>query len=61
LLGNQVFWSQPAYGPQMPVYAAPAVIEPDKTESAAVAEPEQKAPAKTKKKKAGKLIQQAKR
>jgi hypothetical protein len=61
LLGNQVFWSQPAYGPQMPVYAAPAVIEPAKAESAAVTEPVRKAPAKTKKKKAGKPIQQAKR
>jgi len=57
LFGNQVYWSQPAYGPQMPVYAAPAVIEPANTAS----EAEQKAPAKAKKKKAKKLIQQAKR
>ncbi|MGZ4995959.1 MAG: hypothetical protein ACXV8U_23520 [Methylobacter sp.] len=61
LLGNQVYWSQPAYGPQMPVYAAPAVIESANTESAAVTEPEQKASTKAKKKKARKLIQQAQR
>lgn len=61
LLGDQVYWSQPAYGPQMPVYAAPAVIEPTQnTESTAVTEPEKKAPAKSKKKKAKKPIQQAK-
>lgn len=57
LLGNHAYWSQPAYGPQMPIYAAPAVIDPANTES----EAEQKAPAKAKKKKAKKLIQQAKR
>jgi len=57
LLGNHAYWSQPAYGPQMPIYAAPAVIEPANTES----EAEQKAPAKVKKKKTKKLIQQAKR
>lgn len=61
LLGNQVYWSQPAYGPQMPIYAAPAVVEPTNTESAAVTEPEQTSPAKSKKRKAKKLIQQAKR
>ncbi|TAK62072.1 hypothetical protein [Methylobacter sp.] len=61
LLGNQVYWSQPAYGPQMPVYAAPAVIEPShNTENTAITEPEKKASAKSKKKKAKKPIQQAK-
>jgi hypothetical protein len=61
LLGNQVYWSQPAYGPQMPIYAAPAVIEPaQEAGSTVVTEPEKKAPAKAKKKKAKKTIQQAK-
>jgi hypothetical protein len=61
LLGNQVYWSQPAYGPQMPVYAAPAVIEPTQDAgSTAATEPEKKATAKAKKKKAKKPIQQAK-
>ncbi len=55
LLGNQAYWSQPIYGPQMPVYTAPAVIEP-----ANVAEPEKKAPTKSKKKKTKKPVQQAK-
>ena len=36
LIGNQVFWSQPVYGPQMPVYVAPppapVVQEPENTE-----------------------------
>ncbi|MGR9014656.1 MAG: hypothetical protein ACU83U_13535, partial [Gammaproteobacteria bacterium] len=30
LLGNQTYWSQPVYGPQMPVYAAPAIAQPTK-------------------------------
>jgi len=60
LLGNQVYWSQPAYGPQMPVYAAPAVIQPtENTESTAVIEPVKKAPSKLKKKKAPKSVTQA--
>ncbi len=60
LLGNQVYWSQPAYGPQMPVYAAPAVIEHTNDESAVIAEPVKKAPAKSKKKKTKKSVHQAK-
>mgnify|MGYP001810198473 CR=1 FL=1 len=56
LLGNQVYWSQPAYGPQMPVYAAPAVIEPASDDSAVAT----KGTAKAKKKKARKPVQQAK-
>jgi hypothetical protein len=61
LLGNQAYWSQPAYGPQMPVYVAPAVIEPSAVdESTAVTEPETKAPVKAKKKKAKKSVQPAK-
>jgi hypothetical protein len=60
LLGNQVYWSQPAYGPQMPVYAAPAIIAPTPDENAVATEPENKAPVKTKKKKAKKPVQQAK-
>lgn len=56
LLGNQVYWSQPAYGPQMPVYAAPAVIEPANDNSTVAT----KGTAKSKKKKARKSVQQAK-
>lgn len=51
LLGNQAYWSQPVYGPQMPVYTAPAVIEPVNA-----VEPEQKAPTKSKKKKFKKTV-----
>lgn len=61
LLGNQVYWSQPAYGPQMPVYAAPAITEPaQEAGSTGVTGPEKKAPAKSKKKKAKKPTQHAK-
>ncbi|PPK73156.1 hypothetical protein B0F88_102135 [Methylobacter tundripaludum] len=56
LLGNQVYWSQPAYGPHTPVYAAPVVIEPANDNSAAAT----KGTAKSKKKKARKPVQQAK-
>ncbi len=60
LLGNQVYWSQPVYGPQMPVYAAPAVIQPaESINGTAVTEPGKKTPAKSKKKKAKKPVQQA--
>jgi len=57
LLGNQVYWSQPAYGPQMPVYTVPAVIQPtENTGSPAIKKPL----SKSKKKKAQKSIHQAK-
>ncbi|MDO9048952.1 MAG: hypothetical protein Q7U66_14625 [Methylobacter sp.] len=57
LLGNQVYWSQPAYGPQMPVYTVPAVIQPTgNTGSPAIKKPL----SKSKKKKAQKSIHQAK-
>lgn len=60
LLGNQVYWSQPAYGPQMPVYAAPAMAQPiENTGSTAIAEPAKKTPSKPKKKKAPKPVHQA--
>ncbi|MDP3590049.1 MAG: hypothetical protein Q8R54_05855, partial [Methylobacter sp.] len=51
LLGNQVYWSQPAYGAQMPVYTAPA----ENIDGSTI----KKSPAKAKKKKAKKPIQQA--
>jgi len=61
LLGNQVYWSQPAFGPQMPVYTAPAAIQAiENTDSPAITGPNKKAPSKPKKKKASKPAQQAK-
>lgn len=56
LLGNQAYWSQPAFGPQMPVYAAPANSEPAENIDAAATK---KSPAQAKKKKAKKSIYQA--
>jgi len=56
LLGNQVYWSQPAYGSQMPVYNASAIVQPaEKTGSPAI----KKTPSKSKKKKAQKSIHPA--
>ncbi len=62
LLGNQIYWSQPAYGPQMPVYVAPAIIQPTENieDTTAVPEPDKKTPSKPKKKKSGKPVHQAK-
>ncbi len=57
LLGNQAYWSQPVFGSDMPVYAAPAAIQPTKNiDGAAI----NKTPAKSKKKKAKKSLQPAK-
>lgn len=57
MLGNQAYWSQPAYGPQMPVYVAPSLIQPaDNTDNTAI----KKSPSKAKKKKAQKPVHQAK-
>lgn len=61
LLGNQAYWSQPVYGPQMPIYAAPAITQPiENTGSTAVAKPAKKIPSKSKKKNAPKPVHQAK-
>ncbi len=61
LLSNQTYWSQPVYGPQMPIYVAPAIIQPtENTDSPATAGSGKKAPSKSKKKKAQKPIHQAK-
>lgn len=56
LLGNQTYWSQPAYGPQMPVYAAPAMLQPlKKVDGSAINTPAKK----SKKKKVKKPVHQA--
>lgn len=60
LVGNQAYWSQPVFGSQMPVYAAPAVIPPaENIGTSTTTDPAKKAPAKSKKKKAKKPVQQA--
>ncbi|MGZ5050274.1 MAG: COG3014 family protein [Methylobacter sp.] len=51
LLGNQTYWSQPIFGPQTPVYTAPAVVqESEVTENTPTVETNKKS-AKAKKKK----------
>lgn len=60
LLGNQVYWSQPNYGPQMPVYTAPVVIQPtENIDNPEINESGNKAPAKSKKKRAKKSVNKA--
>ncbi|MBL6987348.1 MAG: hypothetical protein ISR72_09990 [Methylobacter sp.] len=56
LLGNQTYWSQPAYGPQMPVYTAPAIAQPTKNIAGSATK---KKSLKSKKKKLKKPVHQA--
>lgn len=51
VLGNQVYWSQPLYGPQTPVYTAPVVAQQSESIGSTTATEPDKKPAKSKKKK----------
>lgn len=52
LLGNQAYWSQPLYGAKMPVYAAPAILQPSQNNTATTTvNPVKKTPSTSKKKK----------
>jgi hypothetical protein len=54
LLGNQVYWSQPAYGPQMPVYVASVLAQPSENAESSVVRHDTKTLSKSKKKKSKK-------
>jgi hypothetical protein len=53
LIGNQAYWSQPLYGPQMPVYTAPLVAVPTENNTPAIGR-EKPNPTSRKKKKSKK-------